>query len=248
MSTIDRHNKEIHENRDFWSKKPCLRQIYRRFHEAIAAALPARRPGIVAELGSGVPDITEAIPGCLRTDLFPNPWLDQTENAYALSFKDGSVSALILFDVFHHLRHPATALAEWHRVLMPGGRVIIFDPCVSLLGRLVYGLLHPEPLALRQPIVPSAPLGWSAGEVDYYAAQGNATRIFLGREFDVEAMGWRIVETRRMAAISYVLSGGYSRPQMYPDAAYPFLRRVDGVCDAAPAVFATRLLVALERT
>ena len=248
MIAVDRHNEEIQRNLDFWHRKPSLRQVYRIFHETIAAALPAQRTGIVAELGSGVPDISEVIPGCLRTDLFPNPWLDRVENAYALSFPDGSVSALVLFDVFHHLRYPGTALAEFRRVLMPGGRVIVFDPCVSWLGRLVYGLLHAEPLALGQPIEPFAPAGWSPEKVDYYAAQGNATRAFLGDELDLAAMGWRIAATRRMSAISYVLSGGYSKPQMYPDRAYPFLRQIDRLCDGFPRVFATRLLVALEKT
>jgi len=50
--------------------------------------------------------IKEVIPDCVTTDLFPNPWLDRQENAYHLGFADGSVSNLILFDVWHHLRYP----------------------------------------------------------------------------------------------------------------------------------------------
>ena len=50
-------------------------------------------------------------------DLFSNPWLDRRENCYAMNFADGSVSHLILFDVWHHLRYPGTALREFHRVL-----------------------------------------------------------------------------------------------------------------------------------
>ena len=53
---------------------------------------------------------------CVRTDLFANPWIDQVENAYRLTFGDGEVSHLILFDVFHHLQHPRTALRECRRV------------------------------------------------------------------------------------------------------------------------------------
>lgn len=79
------------------------------------------------------------MPDALATDLFPSPWIDQTENAYALSFADGSVSNLILVDVWHHLQYPGTALAEFHRVLGPGGHLIIFDPATGVLGRIVYG-------------------------------------------------------------------------------------------------------------
>jgi hypothetical protein len=46
------------------------------------------------------------IPECVTTDIFPNPWLDRVENAYALNFADASVGNLILFDVFHHLEFP----------------------------------------------------------------------------------------------------------------------------------------------
>jgi hypothetical protein len=49
-----------------------------------------------------------------------------------------------------------------------------------------------------------------------------------------------------MAAISYVASGGYSKPQLYPDAAFGLMRWIDGVCDRMPALFATRLMAVLE--
>ena len=69
-----------------------------------------------------------------------------------MSFEDGSVANLILFDVWHHLEYPAAALAEFHRVLVPQGRLIIFDPAMGLLGRIVYGLFHHEPLGLKDKI------------------------------------------------------------------------------------------------
>ena len=43
---------------------------------------------------------------------------------------------LILFDVWHHLKYPGTALKEFARVLAPGGRIIVFDPAMGLIGRL----------------------------------------------------------------------------------------------------------------
>jgi len=247
MPTMYRHNEEIRRNLKSWQDKPLLRRLYRSFHEAIAQQLPDRPAACVVELGSGVADVSEVIPGCIRTDFFPNPWIARVENAYSLSFADASVSALILFDVFHHLRYPGTALQECHRVLVPGGRVVLFEPCMSLLGLLVYGLLHEEPLGLRQPIQWHAPEGWSHTDLDDYAAQGNATRVFLRGEIDVTALGWRVVATRRLSAISYVASGGYSKPQMYPDRAIPLMRLIDKVCDLLPSVFATRVMVVLEK-
>ena len=245
---IHQHNEEIKRNLQFWQKKPVLRKIYRHFHELIRQHLAHISGGHVVELGSGIGKIRHVIAHCIRTDLFPNPWIDQVENAYALSFPDHSVSDLILFDVFHHLRYPGTALQEFHRVLLPGGRLIIFDPCAtSMLGRIVFSLFHHEPLGSTEPIQWLAPHGWNPDHVDYYAAQANAAKIFFSKEFDDRLSQWDIKTRRRFSALSYVLSGGFSKPQLYPEIAYPVMLGLDKICDLMPALFATRLLVVLEK-
>jgi len=246
MESIDRHQEEILSNQQRWNEKPILRKIYKGFHKRISDNLPLHLEGSIVELGSGIADISETIPNCLRTDLFPNPWIDQVENAYRLSFPDRSVSAIILFDVFHHLRYPGRALQEFNRVLMDEGHLIIFDPGISLLGRLVYGPFHPEPLALKEPLTWSAPEGWSPDDLDYYAAQGNAHRVFLRGEFTYP--GWEKLQAKRYAEVSYVASGGYSKPQMYPDFLFPLVKRIDKVLDLFPMLFGTRLLVVLKKT
>jgi len=84
------------------------------------------------------------IPDCVRTDLFPFPWIDRVENAYRLSFGDETLANLFMVDVFHHLRYPGAALQEFWWVLRVGGRLILLEPALSILGYLIYGLLHPE--------------------------------------------------------------------------------------------------------
>lgn len=244
---LERHDDEMLENRARWAAKPVLRRIYRDFHRRIAAHL-AGVPGETVELGSGMGSITEVIPHCVRTDLVKHPWIDRVENAYQLSSADTTVANLILFDVFHHLRYPGTALDEARRVLVPGGRVLLFEPFISALGLLVYGAFHHEPVALRDPIAWRAPAGWHPGLDTYYAAQGNATRLFFARRPKPDLAGWRVVHRSRLPALSYVGSGGFRGRPLYPDALYPALRGLDLLCTPLPWLLATRCLVVLEKT
>lgn len=247
MKSISRHNDEIRQNLENWKKKPILQQIYRTFYELIAEHLYKEGNGYFVEIGSGIGSIKEVIPNCIRTDLFPNPWIDRIENAYQLSFPNASVSNIIMFDVFHHLRYPGTALKESHRVLMPSGRLLILEPCLSLLGFVVFGLLYPEPLGIRHNIQWFAPSGWLPENTDYYASQGNASRIFLGNKYRRLLTDWNLIVVRRMSAISYVATGGYSKHQLYPASALPIMKTIDRICDLLPWFFATRLLVILEK-
>jgi len=99
--------------------KPLLQQIYSSFYERIIALIDPQIPGRIVEIGSGIGNLKAHLPGAISTDLFANPWLDLACDGYDLPFKDGSLSHLVLFDVFHHLRAPNAFLREARRVLTP---------------------------------------------------------------------------------------------------------------------------------
>lgn len=244
---IEQHDLEIHENAAAWQRKKLLRDVYHGFYERIAQAVLPPETGLTVELGSGMGNIKTVLPQCITTDIFPNPWLDRVENAYALSFAADEVGSLILFDVWHHLKHPGTALTEFARVLRPGGRLILFEPAMSWLGRLVYGLCHHEPLGIRQPVTWHAPAAFDSAAQEYYAAQGNCWRTFVDEEFNQELNAWKQVQLSRFSALSYIGSGGFRGPQLYPDSLGSFVRFAEKMLDRAPGLFATRMLVVLEK-
>lgn len=63
-----------------------------------------------------------------------------------LAFEDGSFDALLCNDAVNHFRDRARVLAQWHRVLKPGGRCVYTDPVV------VTGCVAAEELAARSSI------------------------------------------------------------------------------------------------
>jgi SAM-dependent methyltransferase len=246
MSTpIEQHNIEIHQNRKHWDRKPGLRAVYGRFYREIAARIRRDVNGRIVELGSGLGNIKAVLPECITTDIFPNPWIDQVEDAYQLSFESGSVSNLILFDVWHHLQFPGSALKEFGRVLAPGGRIIIFDPAMGLIGRIVFGVFHREPLGLNQPITWEAPRGSSSKEFGYYAAQGSASRIFTKPEFKPRLADWRVTELTYFSGLAYVATGGFRGPNFLSGVVLEWLTSLDSVLSKFPWI-ASRMLVVLE--
>ena len=243
----EQHNKEIYQNLEYWKRKKILREVYNKFYNLIRLQLNLQIDGEIVELGSGIGNLKTVIPEAIITDLFPNPWLDQIENAYKLSFKDASVSNIILFDVFHHLQHPGNAFLEFKRILRPGGRVIIFDPDISLLGMIVYGIFHHEPIAILKKIEWFASNGNDLLNLDYYAAQGNANRIFSKKYKYLSKGDWTIIEKKRFSAISYIATGGYSKSQMVPNSFFNVLYKLDNVMGHLPLLFSTRLLICVEK-
>ena len=243
---IEQHNLEIHQNFELWKKKAVLRKVYSQFYRQIAARLIPSARSLTVELGSGMGNIKEHVPECVTTDIFPNPWLDRVEDAYGLSFSDGAVDNLILFDVWHHLQYPGTALREFARVLGPSGRLIIFEPAMGWVGRFIFGRFHHEPLGMEDEIEWEAPADFSSRDCAYYAAQGNATRVFGSDVFRDKMRDWRIAEIRYFSALAYVASDGFRGPQLYPAALLPCVNLVDSLLSRIPKL-ASRMLVVLEK-
>jgi SAM-dependent methyltransferase len=240
---LAQHQLEVRRNLEAWQRKPLLREVYAGFYQGVLAVMDRELPGRVVEIGSGIGNLKTHLPSAICTDLFPNPWLDVVCDGYELPFGDGTVSHLVLFDVFHHLRAPNAFLVEARRVLTPGGRLILVEPYMSVVSYPVYALLHHEPVALRAGIETR---DWCPRPRDYYAAQGNATRLFFRREWGDWPAGWTVVNAEAFATFSYLLSGGFSKPALYPARLRPLVERGDQWLSRWPRLFAGRCLVTLK--
>lgn len=248
QNDLARHDAEIHRNLAYWDQKPLLHRIYQDFYKLISKHIDHAVKGPVVELGSGIGNIKSVIPDAICTDLFGNPWIDRVENAYELSFGDNSVSNIILFDVFHHMEYPGRVLSELYRVLAENGRVIIFDPALSLTGLVVFGMFHHEPLALGRKIIWNAPAEFDPWKSGYYAAQSNAEKVFCGNKFKRNLSSWNVIVRQKYSSLAYLLSGGYSKPQLIASRFYNQVKSIEKMLDHIPFLFATRMIVVLCKT
>lgn len=243
MSTpVDQHQAEIRENLNSWNRRPLLQKIYSDFYRRILGCIDTSIPGHIVEIGSGIGNLKAHLPSALATDLFPNPWLDLVCDGYDLPFRKGSISHLVMFDVFHHLRAPNAFLKEARRVLAPSGRLILFEPYVSLGSFPAYGWFHHEPVGWRQSLDLNESLPRPR---DYYAAQGNATRLFFRNEIPGWPMGWKVLRAEAFSCFHYLLSGGYSKPTLYPGNCLKLFQKIDAALSAFPRLFGGRCLVVL---
>jgi SAM-dependent methyltransferase len=98
--------------------------------------LPLLAPGsgICLDACTGAPEqtterrVTELGYEYLPIDLEP-PEHIRREDVTALTFGDGSIARILSLDTLEHVPEYERALAEFHRVLAPGGVLIVHVPC-----------------------------------------------------------------------------------------------------------------------
>jgi hypothetical protein len=98
-------------------------------------------------------------------------------------------------------------------VLAPAGRLILLEPYVSGTSYPIYGLLHHEPVAWGKPINRANTLPRPR---DYYAAQGNATRLFFHQEIPGWPEGWQMFHAEGFSCFHYLFSGGLQQTGLLP--------------------------------
>lgn len=123
----------------------------RRSAEETLRRIGPQSPGAVLDVGCGtgylLSEMAAAWPGAILTGIDPSPeMLDRAArrlagrsslvvgSADALPFAPASIDLIVSTSAFHYIRAPLDALSEMHRVLRPGGRVLLTDWCDDYLA------------------------------------------------------------------------------------------------------------------
>jgi SAM-dependent methyltransferase len=203
--------------------KKFLRKVYEEWYESIAAALPPGA-GPVLELGSGAGFLGDYIPDLITSDVLPTPGVSVVLDAHALPFRDGSLRAVVMTNVLHHLARPRRFFAEAARCVRPGGAAVMIEPWVTAWSKLVYTKLHHEPFdpaASEWGFHPSGPLSGANGALPWILFVRDRARF--EREFPV----WQLQSVRPIMAFRYVLSGGVSLRALMPGWTFGFWRGLE---------------------
>jgi SAM-dependent methyltransferase len=234
------------QHRRAWDTDEALRTLYGRWYGLVREKLPPHELGPWLELGSGPGFAKNVIPELELSDVVGAPWLQHELDAEQLPFEGGSLGALVLFDVLHHLPHPARFLAEAVRTLRPGGRVVMCEPYVSPVSYPVYRFIHEERCDMS--VDPLAEAAGTGG--DPFEGNQAIPTLLLRRREELERRfpQLRIAGFQRFAGLAYPASGGFGRRTLLPMRLWKALLAIeDRLPDAAFRLIGFRMLAVLER-
>ncbi len=218
-----------HLRRRIVAEKRFLRRIYEEWYARIADSLPAALSadqGAVLELGSGAGFLRDFVPGLVRSEVFYCPGIDAVLDGLALPFAPGSLRAITMINVLHHLPRPLRFFAEAARCVRPGGVVTMIEPWVTPWSRRVYSRLHHEPFepdAEEWEIPAGGPLSGANGALPWILFQRDRER------FEREMPAWRVRSIEPLMPFRYLVSGGISMRNLVPAATFPLWRGLERV-------------------
>jgi SAM-dependent methyltransferase len=241
MSVDDPHTTLA--RRDVLKRKAFLRKVYLEWYDLLRAVLPDG-PGRVLELGSGAAFLKDLVPSLVTSEVVAWEGVSLVADARSLPLSGGSLKAVVMTNVFHHVGDARAFLREAARAVRSGGVVAMIEPWVTAWSRFVYGRLHDE------PFLPETPDWEFRGEGPLSSANGALPWIVFERDrerFEAEFPEWRVESVRPLMPLRYLLSGGLSMRSLMPGAAFGFWRAVERAATPVMGRVAMFAMIVLRR-
>jgi len=198
-------------------QKYFLKHVYIDFYKRIKILLsPINKKGNVLELGSGGGFIKQIIPQVKTSDILQLPNIDFQFSALKMPFKKQSVHAFVMIDVFHHINNVEQFFKEADRCLKKGGQIIMIEPASTFFGRLIYTYFHPEPYKSKAKwtFTASGPLSGANSALPWIVFYRDK------KKFEKKFPNFKITRRETHTPFKYLLSGGFSFPQLLPNSFY----------------------------
>jgi len=194
---------------------------YRRYSQCLQRC-PAE--GIALELGSGGGFVKEVIPEVLTSDTLPYAGVDRVIDATRMPFRDSSLKAIFMLNVFHHIPDVATFLKEAERCLKPGGHLLIVDQHPGWIGWPIYRFLHHEAFDIKAEdwrFQSTGPLSGANGALAWIVFQRDQDK------FKALFPNLRLLKYEPHTPLAYWLSGGLKQWSLVPKWAVGWVARMD---------------------
>jgi SAM-dependent methyltransferase len=198
--------------RQIIQEKTFLRQVYQEWYRSLINSIPKGNATVV-EIGSGAGFFKNFLPGVITSECFYLDNIDCVFDGSFLPFADGSLKAIIMTDVFHHLSRPRLFLSEAARCLCPGGVVAMVEPWMTSWSNFVYSKFHHEPFQTdvqKWEFESEGPLSGANGALPWIVFYRDR------KQFESEFPQLHIRNIEPMMPFLYLLSGGISLISLQP--------------------------------
>lgn len=219
--------------------KPFLRQIYHYWYRWLSTQVPEGQ-GAVVELGTGAGFLRRFIPELITSDVQFIPEISCVLNGQRLPFEDGSLKAIVMSNVLHHMPEVRRFFHEADRCLRPGGVIAMIEPWMTPWSRVVYSTLHHEPCEPRATV-------WEFPSTGPLSSANEALAwICLRRDrerFEREFPRLVIESIEPILPLRYILSGGIAMRSLLPGWTYRPLGWMERIWPISRGAMFARLLL-----
>jgi SAM-dependent methyltransferase len=189
--------------------KRCYDDWYRRLLGDTRSA-PAQ--GAILELGSGGSYLKNLEPAIVTSDVVPGI-AERVVDGRRLPFADGTLRALLMTHVFHHIPDVDAFFKEAHRALVPGGVISMIEVAHTPFARFFFKNFHHEPYD-------DAPKEWTFDQHDPMMDCNQAlTWMIFVRDralFDQRHPGFIVEKLELLPWLAYFSSGGVTSRYLIP--------------------------------
>jgi SAM-dependent methyltransferase len=230
--------------RQIIQSKPFLRKIYDEWYAELAQRLPEGQ-GRVLELGSGAGYCGKFIPGLITSEVFPCTGTQIVADARQLPFASGSLRAIVMTNVLHHIPDVRAFLKEAARTVRSGGRILMIEPWISPWSRFVYGRFHHEPIDpdAREWAFPSTgPLSGANSALPWIVFTRDRDR------FSAEFPQFAVKTVRPFLPFRYLVSGGVALRSVSPGFTHAAWKGIERLLQPQMDRLAMFAFICLERS
>jgi SAM-dependent methyltransferase len=220
-----------------------LRQIYVEWYASLEASLPTGG-GQALELGSGAGFLSDTVPNLITSEIFWCEHIQVVVDGRHLPIAAGTLRAILMTDVLHHVPDVHNFFAEAARCVQPGGIVAMVEPWVTRWSSIIYTRLHHEPFRPQTPdwdFPAHGPLSSANGALPWIVFERDRA------QFEREFPQWRVEMLKPIMPFRYLVSGGVSLRPLMPGWSFGAWRALENLFAPWMKMWAMFALIVLRR-